>query len=199
MDSLPPFSLPWSVAFWVTYILAFFVSEASVVRHTKATQGDGPPVRQDSLASLTIIALGAKVFALVLAWYQVASISSSAKPWLFGFGILFMLLAAALRQHCFRMLGDAFTIDVRATHDQSIIERGAYKYVRHPSYLAGIVMMLGFGVATTSLAAAAVMLIAALYVYIRRIAFEEAALEQILGAKYIEYATTRKRLVPFLY
>jgi protein-S-isoprenylcysteine O-methyltransferase Ste14 len=199
MDSSPPFSLPWAIAFWGTYVVAFYVSEASVVRHTKATRGDGPSVRQDSLTGLTIFALVAKLVALVLAWFQVGEVSFAAKPWLFGLGIGFMLLGAALRQHCFRMLGPAFTIEVRTAPDQEIVDRGAYKYVRHPGYLAAIIMLLGFGVATTSLAAVAVMLIAAVYVYLRRIEMEEAALEQTLGRKYTEYASKRKRLVPFLY
>lgn len=199
LDSPSPFSLPWAIAFWTAYVLAFYVSEAGVVRHTKATRGDGPSVKQDSLAALTIVALGAKLVALALAWFQVAAVSSVATPWLFGLGIALMLLGAALRQHCFRMLGPAFTIEVRAGHDQAIVDRGAYRYVRHPGYLAGIVMMLGFGAATTSVAAAGVMLAAALYVYSRRIFFEEAALEQALGARYTEYAAGRKRLVPFLY
>ena len=184
MDSSPLFSLPWAIAFWGTYVLAFYVSEASVVRHTKATRGDGPSLKQDSLAGLTIFALAAKLLALVFAWLQVAEISSAVKPWFFGLGIGFMVLGAALRQHCFRMLGPAFTIEVRTAQDQQIVDRGAYKYVRHPGYLAGIIMMLGFGVATTSLAAVAVMLIAALYVYVRRIELEEAALERSCLAAY---------------
>ena len=50
-------------------------------------------------------------------------------------------------------------------------------------------MMLGFGMATTRPAAA--MLIAALYVYIRRMASEEAALEPALGAAYSVHAARR--------
>ena len=199
MDLLPPFSLPWAIAFWATYVLTFYVSESSVVRHTKATRGRGPTVKQDSLASLTVVALGSKLIALVLSWFHVGAVTPSAMPWLFGSGLSLMLLGASLRQHCFRMLGPAFTIEVRAMQDQTIVDRGAYKYVRHPGYLAGIIMMLGFGIGTTSLATAGVMLGAAVYVYSRRIAFEESALEQTLGHRYTEYAAKRKRLVPFVY
>lgn len=199
MDSSPPFLFPWAIAFWATYITTFYVSEAGFIRRTKATLGDGSSVKQDSLAFLGMMTLCAKIFALVLAWYQVTTVSLTVRPWLFGVGIGLMVSGAALRQHCFRMLGSAFTGDVRASQEQVIVDRGAYRYVRHPGYLAGILMMFGFGLATTSLAAGVAMLIASLYIYLRRIAFEEAALEHAVGLSYTEYATKRKRLVPFVY
>ena len=47
------------------------------------------------------------------------------------------------------MLGTYFTGNVQ-TVAQPVIERGAYGYVRHPSYTAGMMMFLGIGLAPGS-------------------------------------------------
>src|SRR6185436_10448693 len=92
------------------------------------------------------------------------------------------LLAAGslLRRHCWRMLGRYFTGNVQTVTGQQVIDRGAYAYVRHPSYTAGIMM-------GTSIA-----------VYTYRVRIEEAALAAALGQPYLDYMKTRKRFIPFV-
>lgn len=194
-----PFTLPWAVLFWAVYLWAFYLAETTVVRRTKATQATGPQVKQDGLIWLSLLSLVAKLAALGLAYAQVGVPAPPAAAALFGLGLALMVAGSVLRRHCFRMLGAAFTVDVRVAPGQRVVDQGAYRWVRHPAYLAGLAMMLGFGLATTSLAAAALMLAVALIVYLRRIRVEEAALLATLGDDYRHYAAGRKRLLPFVY
>ncbi|MCA0176978.1 MAG: isoprenylcysteine carboxylmethyltransferase family protein [Proteobacteria bacterium] len=194
-----PFTLPWAVLFWAVYIWAFYVAEAAVVRHSKATRAAAPVPTQDGLKWIALASTAAAVAALGLAYAGVGVPAQPAATVLFGLGLALMLAGSALRRHCFRMLGAAFTYEVRVAPGQHVVDLGAYRWVRHPAYLAGLVMTLGFGLATTSLAAATLVLGVTLIVYLRRIRAEEAALLATLGDDYRRYAAGRKRLLPFIY
>lgn len=196
---LPIFSLPWTFAFWAVYIKEFYISEASVIKHTKETRGDAPGLPQDSLAILMLLTLAAKAAALALAWFGVGTVQRPAVMPVFAAGLGLMLMGGALRRHCFKMLGASFTIEVRASAGQPLVAQGAYRYVRHPGYLAGILMLTGFGLATASYVSAVVMIVTGFIVYIRRINSEEQALLDAMGERYRSYAAARKKIIPFIY
>lgn len=102
-DLAPPvFSFPWAVLFWAVYLWAFYIAEAAVIKHTKQTRGDGPERPQDSLASLMLLTLAAKIGALLLAWFGIGLLPAAVKlPSLFA-GLALMLLGSALRRHCLK-------------------------------------------------------------------------------------------------
>jgi protein-S-isoprenylcysteine O-methyltransferase Ste14 len=108
-------------------------------------------------------------------------------------------LGLLLRWWCFVALGRYFTLVVRASSDQEVVERGPYRILRHPSYTGLLLALLGGGVMlgnwAGALASLAVLLIAVVY----RIRIEERALIAGLGEAYREFANDRARLVPFIW
>jgi len=88
---------------------------------------------------------------------------------------------------------------VRATPDQRIVATGAYRILRHPSYAAGLLLNIGFGLALGNWASLALVALGAFAVYSYRIAVEERALLTVIGAPYREFMATRRRLIPFIY
>ena len=196
---LPMFFFPWALLFWGAYIWAFYISEAGVIRRTKETRGSGPELAQDSLAELMLFTLAAKASAITCAWFNVAIVPADGVLLSFLTGVALMLLGSLLRRHCFKMLGESFTVEVRACADQPLVTNGAYQYLRHPGYFAGVIMLTGFGLATASYLAALIMLVCGVLVYVRRINSEEAALLDAMGERYRVYCATRKKLIPFLY
>lgn len=196
---LPIFSFPWAFLFWSAYIWAFYISEAGVISRTKQTRGSGPDLAQGSLAGLMLFTLAAKVSAIFCAWFRIAIVPGDAVLTALLAGVALMLLGSLLRRHCFRMLGASFTIEVRASADQPLVTTGAYRYLRHPGYFAGVMMLSGFGLATGSYLAALIMFVSGVLVYVRRIKSEEAALLDAMGERYRVYCATRKKLIPFLY
>ena len=108
-----------------------------------------------------------------------------------------MAAGAVLRQHCFTMLGRHFRPVVSVVPDQPIIERGAYHWIRHPSYLAGILVMLGMGLALTNWMSLIALGLVPLVFYAYRIHVEEKALLETVGQPYRDYMTRTKRLIPF--
>jgi protein-S-isoprenylcysteine O-methyltransferase Ste14 len=96
------------------------------------------------------------------------------------------------------MLGSRFTYVVQAAPDQAVVERGAYKYVRHPSYTAGLLLYGGIGLALGNWVSLAFSLIPLALAYGYRIAVEERALVQTIGAPYAAYMKRTHRLIPFV-
>lgn len=200
MSATPlPFLLPYAIAFWFVYIWAFYVSEWSMIRaSTITTQATRYPPRV-SLHWFMSLALFAQLLAFGVAFWAPARFSAGSIIPMFWLGLVLLLAGSMLRRHCFRMLGENFTIDVRASESQPVIDRGAYAVIRHPGYAAGIVMLVAVGLALGSYISLGILAVTAVFIYLRRIAFEERALEAALGEKYRAYAAGRKRLLPYIY
>ena len=137
--------------------------------------------------------------ALALAFVPPLRFPRSLQLAVFVAGVALLVGGSLLRRHCWRMLGRHFTGNVTAETSQPVIERGAYAWVRHPSYTAGILMNVSLGLALGSWGSALLLLVAALAVYGYRIAVEERVLLDTLGAPYAAYMRRHKRLVPYLF
>src|SRR6266550_2805160 len=88
----------------------------------------------------------------------------------FLLGLVCLAAGGRLRRHCFRMLGDHFTYDVRIAHGQHVVESGAYRYIRHPSYTAGLLILTGIGLGLGNWLSVAVAIFLPVLAYWYRIA-----------------------------
>jgi len=108
-------------------------------------------------------------------------------------------LGLLLRWSSFVSLGRYFTVVLETSEDQPVVERGPYRFLRHPSYtglllvFAGLGLMLGNWV--SAVGAEGLLLIAVVY----RIRVEERALITALGDRYREFAASRARLIPYVW
>ncbi len=60
-------------------------------------------------------------------------------------GLVFVWCGAGLRIWCFRTLGTYFTFTVQTSGDQTIIDTGPYRWLRHPSYTGILLAYTGIG------------------------------------------------------
>ncbi|MEA2706722.1 MAG: hypothetical protein QOH22_1510 [Gemmatimonadaceae bacterium] len=192
-----PFVWPYALVFWAVYVWAF-LPEWKVVQGGR--EGAKEAGSKDS-GSLKVIVAGMWL-ALILA-YPLAFVSAWAFPqnWqlpLFIFGVLLILLGSLLRRYCWRTLGKYFTGDVKATPDQLVISTGPYRWVRHPSYTAGMIMFIGIGLALGSWFSFGLLTIATIATYSYRVAVEERVLLETIGEPYGAYMKQRKRFIPYL-
>jgi protein-S-isoprenylcysteine O-methyltransferase Ste14 len=120
------------------------------------------------------------------------------RPLLFGLGVALMLAGMALRWYSIFVLGRYFTVVVAIQPGHTVVERGPYRFVRHPSYSGTLLTILGLGLALTNWVSviAAVLLTALGYSY--RIAVEERTLLAALGEPYRQYMKRTKRIIPFV-
>lgn len=103
-----------------------------------------------------------------------------------------------LRFWAIRSLGVFFRSVVIVEPGQKIVSSGPYKYIRHPSYSAALMVIGGLILAWNSwLGLAALVLV--LIAYARRIKVEEKVLVESFGYDYADYREHTKKLVPFIY
>jgi protein-S-isoprenylcysteine O-methyltransferase Ste14 len=118
-----------------------------------------------------------------------------------GFALLVVMAAgASLRWWAMHTLGEYFTRTLTVLDGQRLIETGPYRWIRHPGYLAQLLVHVPFAALLSEgwiAALGALALLAA--VYTRRIRLEEAMLAERLGRSWVDYAERTWRLVPGLY
>jgi protein-S-isoprenylcysteine O-methyltransferase Ste14 len=118
---------------------------------------------------------------------------------LFDAGIAVWLSGTFFRFYTMRVLGQFFTYDVAVSTGQYVVERGPYRWIRHPSYLGSLVANVGLGMTMTNWLALFLPAVCLGVAYSYRIAIEERALQEGLGAPYREYMRRTWRLVPFVF
>jgi protein-S-isoprenylcysteine O-methyltransferase Ste14 len=191
------FVWPYALVFWVIYVWVF-TPELGIVR--RASKGSSDRTSKDA-GSLQVIMLGmwlALLLSFPLAFVKALQFPPTASLPAFWSGTVVLVAGGLLRRHCFRVLGEFFTGDVQARIDQPVIDRGAYRWVRHPSYTGGILIFAGIGVALASWASLAILVLVSVAVYSYRVAVEERALVQTIGEPYAAFMRSRKRFVPFI-
>jgi protein-S-isoprenylcysteine O-methyltransferase Ste14 len=87
---------------------------------------------------------------------------------------------------------------VVVSHEQRpkrVVTTGAFRYVRHPLYLASILTYFGLAVSTLSLFSLAIL--AGMFIFYNHIAsYEERLLEEKFGEEYREYKKKTGKWVP---
>ena len=111
-------------------------------------------------------------------------------------GLIIAWAGMLLRLWAVLTLGRFFTTTVVVRPQQTVVSGGPYRFVRHPSYLGLLILLLGFGLTLGDLAAAVVMVVLPTMGLQWRIRVEEAALRAGLGDSYLEYCKGRARLIP---
>ena len=152
--------------------------------------------RKDRFSGLYIFAT---IFlALILSFYFAGAHIAMLPGWVFSLGILLIILGIILRQLSMAILGKYFSGVVGIQKDQKVIEKGPYKYVRHPSYTGALMIFIGLGLALQSGAAVLTLIVLFIIAYGFRIYVEEKALISELGEPYIDYKKRTKRLIPYV-
>ncbi len=115
---------------------------------------------------------------------------------IFIVGLVVVGLGIALRQWSVLTLGKFFTVQVQVRSDQTVVDTGPYRWVRHPSYTAIIMSFVGIGVALENWLSLLVIIVVPSVGLVVRIRVEEKALLDALGEAYREFSATRARLLP---
>jgi protein-S-isoprenylcysteine O-methyltransferase len=183
--------------FWAVYVWAFLPEWKVVQDGRKGIKNEDS---QDG-GSLKVIIAGmwtALMLAYPLAFVRAWAFPQSWQLPLFVVGVLMILFGSLLRRYCWRTLGEYFTGDVKARTGQPVITTGPYRWVRHPSYTAGMIMFIGIGLALGSWFSFLLLTIATIVTYTYRVIVEERVLLTTLGEAYGSYMKERKRFVPYI-
>jgi protein-S-isoprenylcysteine O-methyltransferase Ste14 len=189
------YTSPYAWIFWAVFLLCY-VPESILITRSRPAPGE----KTDKGSTGVIVLAGwIGMFAGFAVSGRPAFVLQRGQKIWFAAGLAILLAGTALRRHCWRMLGKHFTGNVRAAADQPVIETGAYRWVRHPSYTGGILMYLGTGLALTNWLSVIIIAGAGILAYWYRVRVEERALLNQIGPRYDDYMQRTKRFVPFIF
>jgi protein-S-isoprenylcysteine O-methyltransferase Ste14 len=182
------------IAFYVT--LGIFVLLEQSIRVRSWRSRGGSSVDRGSLVVVVLgTALGVGGGIALASDSHGAAISFARGP-IFIAGILLMWAGIACRQWAVVALGRFFTVDVRVHPEQTVVDSGPYRWVRHPSYTGLIIIFTGLGLALGNWAALGMVIVLPTAGLVVRIRVEERALIEGLGEPYRSFAAARSRLIP---
>jgi|ADKI01.1.fsa_nt_gi Putative protein-S-isoprenylcysteine methyltransferase len=177
------------VWFFLEFIQLFIIPS---VRRRKAIKKE----RKSTIILILGIALNV-FFIEFLAFYTYYSgIGYLGNTLYIGLGLV--ILGIIIRQYSIYILGKYFSPHVEIQKEHKLIEKGLYKYIRHPSYLGSIISLTGLSIAFESLLSLIFSLILSSIFYGYRINVEEKELIKIFGNGYLNYIKRTKKLIPFL-
>ena len=118
---------------------------------------------------------------------------------LFAIGILIIMVGFIIRIISIRTLKQYFTYSVAKAENQEIIEKGLYKYIRHPGYLGQLIIFTGISISLSNWLSVILMLLSTLVGYVNRIRVEEKFITEEMGDIYSNYQKRTKKLIPKIY
>lgn len=186
---------PYALIFWAAFVWAF-VPESRIA----ARRNESGPSAQDAHSKLILML--SQIIGMAAAFAVALTASFGAMPYpmlFFWMGVAALIAGRLLRRHCWRMLGSSFTGTVIVNTDHAVVDRGAYRYVRHPSYTAAVIMFAGIGLALANWISLATLLVLVVIAFLYRMTVEERALVAVIGDPYRNYMQRTKRFVPFLF
>lgn len=104
----------------------------------------------------------------------------------------------ALRLWAVHVLARFFTVDVNLQRDHQLVQRGPYRWVRHPSYTGALMAFLGLGVGLANPFSLLLLFVPVAWAFGQRIRIEETALREAFPETYPAYAARTGRLLPSL-
>jgi protein-S-isoprenylcysteine O-methyltransferase Ste14 len=190
----PPYEQPGAnIAFWTLFGL--FALGEYALRFRSRFNKSGTRTERWSLLVVVACVVGGMLGGIELADWNAVSIGAGNWP-LFVLGLVLMAAGLCLRQWAILVLGRLFTVDVRVHSNQVVVERGPYRWVRHPSYSGLVIFFVGVGLALSNWASLIVLALLPAVGLLVRIRSEERALLAALGEEYRVYAATRRRFFP---
>ncbi len=183
---------PGQVVFYSVGLLFFL---QPVTRQLIARRHMPPVKAKFNSASAVFLLLLVNLF--VVAWLGYAGIGLLA-DWAYYLGLSLAILANATYFWGHQALGRYFSSMVVVYQGHQLVERGPYRFVRHPMYASILLGSIGVGLMAQSWVALAYIVIATASIVAYRTSVEEKALISELGEQYISYTRRVKRLIPFI-
>ena len=114
-------------------------------------------------------------------------------------GAIMMITGIALRVWAISTLGNHFTVTARLNQQHKVITNGPYALLRHPSYSGAFLAITGSAFFLNAPYAIFISIIVMSVAYYFRIKSEEKMLVNHFGDEYADYATNKKKIIPFIW
>jgi len=177
--------------------LSYAISELGISIF-KRSKGDASGTDRGTVLLLwgtIVVSIGLSMYVRSLTpWAVVPALVRLQPLWLVMF-----VAAIALRWWSIHHLGRFFTVNVAVAADQTVVDDGPYRWVRHPSYTGALAAFLAYTLYVGHWIGIFIVMIPIAAAFLMRIVIEETALSAALGEPYRAYMRRTKRLVPFVF
>jgi len=116
--------------------------------------------------------------------------------WVSGTGYSLAIAGVVTTRRCVLTLGPWWSIRIEIKKDHRVVDKGPYRFCRHPYYLATLLELGGFCLILNSYRALLYFIFVHIPCVVARIFSEERVLAATLGARYLDYQE-RVRILPF--
>lgn len=175
----------------------WFLSEVMLNRLLRSKKTDQQNEDKGSLTLIWIVIFVSIFSAIFMAKSISLPIMDSAM--IVYIGLALIIVGVVLRIMIIRTLGQFFTVDVTIKQDHKLKKDGFYNYIRHPSYSASLITVIGFGISLNNYASLVLVTVLITIAFLIRINVEEKLLTAHFGDEYVDYKKNTKKLIPFIY
>ena len=190
--------LPYITALAVYYIITFL---DTMLRPLQDEERD--PESDKYTIILILIFLSNPIFLILAVFERKVLIQPYFSVWnnvyLSLLGIIIFAISGIITILGRLQLGKYATGKLSIQEEHELIEKGLYKYIRHPIYAGGILGGFSFLIAFNSVLITILYTILLFYVLNQRANYEETILQEKFGQKYANYQKRTKRYFPWLY
>lgn len=187
---------PYAVVFAVAYLVWAVPELVDSVRR----RGDDPGDEFDRGSKYGIYGAVGLLVGVGFAFGSVPAVGfGAATVPAFWAGVALVAAGTGLRWYAVAVLDEYFTRSVAVTSNHTVVERGPYAHVRHPTYTGSLAALVGFGLAFGTWPSLATAVLAGGVAYAYRIRVEERVLRTHLDGYAAYCDRTPHRLVPFVY
>ncbi len=109
-------------------------------------------------------------------------------------GVMLTVAGMALRVWSVKVLGAFFSGHIEAQEDQSVVEHGPYRLIRHPGYLGSMLQAVGMALVLNAYLILPVCVVF-IFLLMQRLRLEETYLTHMLPG-YAAYSRRTRRLIP---
>lgn len=190
---------------WVTMTLPaaviaaiWLVSEVVLGRMTRSKDADSQQKDKSSLRLLWITLIVAMTVGIYLGLHGIGYIAAGSRV-VSIVGLVLVVLGMVIRWTAIVTLRRYFTSNVSIREGHELVNRGMYRFIRHPSYTGSLLSFFGIGLTFANWLSTLVIFVPVLCAFLYRMRVEERALFVHFGDDYIRYCKTTKRLIPGIY
>jgi protein-S-isoprenylcysteine O-methyltransferase Ste14 len=152
-----------------------------------------------------------KLSVLIILFCSSLSVFSAVSEWAYAtenkseiniatiIGLIMLVAGITIRVVSINILGKHFTATVNIDEKHELIQKGPYKFVRHPGYSGAFIAIIGCPLFLNNLYTVFVATAAMGIAYYIRINLEEEALSGHFGDAYKAYQKKTHRLLPFIW
>lgn len=113
-------------------------------------------------------------------------------------GLILVIPSTWLFYRSHKDLGRNWSASLEIREDHNIIDKGVYKYIRHPMYTSIWISVLAQPLLLPNYIAGLSGIISFALLYFLRVKNEEAMMKKEFGQDYEEYMQRTKRIIPFI-